>query len=269
MNHLSLSIADIALRLECPDPAFLSQLVQERYEAFVCPESPSPHIRIRLQPTASPPTRARIESVKVRPAEGGWRFVYDTFVADVSPDADSAEVTCLHSPYAVDSFLRALLALYLPQRQGVILHAAAVRDAGRGYLFAGRSGAGKSTVARLLCDLAEVLSDELVAVRRTPDGWQVYGTPFWGDFARAGANLHAPLHAIYLLKHAAQHRVEPLSRGDALRALLQCSLQFAEGAQVAEWMLNVVSALARDVPACRLHFLPDAGFWQQIHPPSL
>ena len=269
MNHLSLSIADIALRLECPDTVFLQQLLQERYEAFVSAEEPSPHIRIRLQPTTSPPTRARIESVKVRPAEGGWRFVYDTFVADVTANADSAEVNCLHSPYAVDSFLRALLALYLPQRDGVMIHASALRYGGRGYLFAGRSGAGKSTVARLLCNLAEVLSDELVAVRRTAEGWQVYGTPFWGDFARAGANLHAPLQDIYLLKHAASHRLEALPRGDALRALLQCSLQFAEGAQVAEWMLNVVSALARDVPAYRLHLLPDPGFWQLIHPPSL
>jgi hypothetical protein len=269
MNELTLSIADIALTLRCPDAAFLQQLVQERYEAFTLAAEQKPDIRVRLNPMHRPPTRARLESVKVRSAEGGWRFVYDTFVADVSANADDAEVTCLNSPYAVDSFLRALLALHLPQRHGVILHAAAVRDAGRGYLFAGRSGAGKSTVARLLCDLAEVLSDELVAVRRTAEGWQVYGTPFWGDFARAGANLHAPLQDIYLLKHAASHRLEALPRGDALRALLQCSLQFAEGAQVAEWMLNVVSALARDVPAYRLHLLPDPGFWQLIHPPSL
>ena len=97
-----------------------------------------------------------------------------------------------------------------------------------------------------------------------PEGWQVFGTPFWGDFARAGANLSAPLQGIYLLQHAKQHHLEKLSRRDALTAILQCSLQFAEGTQVAEWMLNAVSALACDVPVYRLHFLPDVGFWKII-----
>lgn len=260
MKSLTLSIAEIVLTLECPDEAFLQELVQERYAAFVSlPRQPD--IRIVLRPGHAPPTRTRLESVKVRQAEGGWRFVYDTFVADVSPQADASDVACLQSAYAVDSFLRTLLALYLPQHGGVLLHASAVRHEGRGYLFAGRSGAGKTTVARLLADRAEVLSDELVAVRRTPAGWQVFGTPFWGDFARAGANLSASLHAVYLLRHAKQHHLEPLPRRDALTAILRCSLQFAEGAQVAEWMLSVVSALAREVPTYRLHFLPDAGFW--------
>lgn len=268
MTSLTLSIAEIVLTLECLDEAFLQELVQERYAAFV--DSPrQPDIRIVLRPGHAPPTHTRLESVKVRQAEGGWRFVYDTFVADVSPQAHSGEVACLRSAYAVDSFLRTLLALYLPQHGGVLLHASAVRHEGTGYVFAGRSGAGKTTVARLLADRAQVLSDELVAVRRTPAGWQVYGTPFWGDFARAGANLHAPLHAVYLLRHAKQHRVEPLPRRDALSAILQCSLQFAEGAQVAEWMLNVVSGLVRELPTYRLHFLPEAGFWSLVVNPSV
>lgn len=263
MKSLNISIAGAVLKLECTDEAFLRELLQERYAAFVSLEE-KPDIHIVLQPHSSPPTHVRIESVKVRQAEGGWRFVYDTFVADVTPTADGAEVACLRSSYAVDSFLRTLMALYLPQHNGVMLHASAVRYRGQGYVFAGRSGTGKSTVARLLASIAEVLSDELVAIRRMPEGWQVFGTPFWGDFARAGANLNAPLQGIYLLQHAKQHHLEKLSRRDALAAILQCSLQFAEGTQVAEWMLNVVSALARDVSAYRLHFLPDKGFWEIV-----
>ncbi len=263
MKKLNISIANAVLNLECTDEAFLRELLQERYAAFVA-SGAEPDIHIILQPKSSPPTRTRMESVKVRQAEGGWRFVYDTFVADVTPAVDEAEVACLRSPYAVDSFLRTLMALYLPHHGGVMLHASAVRHEGQGYVFAGRSGTGKSTVARLLANIAEVLSDELVAVRQMPEGWQVFGTPFWGDFARAGANLSAPLQGIYLLQHARQHRLEKLSRRDALTAILQCSLQFAEGAQVAEWMLNVDSALARDVPVYRLHFLPDMGFWEVV-----
>jgi hypothetical protein len=131
-------------------------------------------------------------------------------------------------------------------------------------VFAGRSGAGKSTVARILSGEAEVLSDELVALRRLPGGWYAYGTPFWGDFARAGVNLSAPLRAICLLQHAKEPRLERLSRRDALTGVLQCSLQFAEGPQVAEWMLNVVSALVQDVAVHRLRFPPSIEFWEVV-----
>ena len=48
-------------------------------------------------------------------------------------------------------FLQVLLIVYLAQRrQGVIFHAAGIRDAdGSGLLFAGKSTAGKSTTAKL------------------------------------------------------------------------------------------------------------------------
>lgn len=264
MKQLVISIANVALRLECFDETFLDELARERYESFIVSGVEHPHIRILLHPKSSPPTRIRMESAKVRQAEGGWRFVYDSFVADVTAEMESAEVVCLRSAYAVDSFLRTLLALYLPRYNGMLLHAAAVRDEQKGYVFAGRSGAGKSTIARLLAGRTEILTDELVALCRAPDGWCAFGTPFWGDFAQAGANLSAPLHALYLLAHAQRNHVERLSRRDALLAVLQCSLQFAEGAQVAEWMLNAVSLLVREVPIHRLHFLPDASFWQLV-----
>ncbi|MCS6949224.1 MAG: hypothetical protein RMM06_04445 [Armatimonadota bacterium] len=263
MRTLTLSIANVAMRLSCTDEAFLQELQQERYAAFVHPEGQE-EMHILLQAMPVPPTRARMEGVKVRRAEGGWRFVYDTFVADVTQGVERAEVACLRSPYAVDSFLRALLGLYLPPRGGVLLHACGVCHEGIGYLFAGRSGAGKSTVARLLSSQAQVLSDELVAVRRIAEGWRVFSTPFWGEFVRASVNQSAPLKAIYVLQQASQHRLELLPLRRALSALLQCSLQFAEGAEVAEWMLHTVSALAREVPAYRLHFLPDLGFWDLV-----
>lgn len=264
MKTLDIGIADIALRIECSDETFLQALLRERYEAFVLTNIQQPHVRITLHPKSTPPPRVRMESVKVRQAEGGWRFVYDTFVADVTAEAGYAEVDCLSSVFAVDSFLRTLLALILPPRNGLLVHASAVRLGERGYVFAGRSGAGKTTVARLLVDRAEVLSDELVALRRTLSEWRVYGTPFWGDFARAGVNLSAPLRAIYLLHQHREHRLETLSRRDAMAGILQCSLQFAEGVQIAEWMLNVVSRLVKDVPVYRLQFLPDVGFWEVV-----
>src|SRR5262249_20236905 len=54
---------------------------------------------------------------------------------------------------------------YLARERGLEVHACGVRDAdGRGYLFAGQSGAGKSTIARLWLGepAATILSDDRV-----------------------------------------------------------------------------------------------------------
>src|SRR5206468_311750 len=54
----------------------------------------------------------------------------------------------------------------LAQRRGVELHACGIIDAGRGLLFIGNSGDGKTTTARLWQnEAAEIVSDDRVVVR--------------------------------------------------------------------------------------------------------
>lgn len=264
MNGLELGIAGVHLSIEWEGQGVLQPRLQERYSAFTTAEPRTCHIRVKVHEKTSSPTHARLESVKVRQAEGGWRFVYDTFVADATFALDKVEVTCVQSEYAFDTFLRALLALYLPYQRGVLVHACALVEGDRAYVFAGRSGSGKSTIARMLAEQVHVLSDELVVLRQTEVGWEAFGTPFWGEFQRAGMNIHAPIHGIYLLRQAKQHAIERVGRRESLTALLQCSLQFAEGSHIAEKMLEVVTDLVTAVPVGRLHFLPDSGFWQLV-----
>ena len=90
-----------------------------------------------------------------------------------------------------------LMMYFLAVNRGTLIHAAGASIAGRGYLFAGRSGAGKSTFSRLLaggdvpCDL---LSDDRMAIRLLPGGFRIFGTPWPGD-AGIAANRDAPLAA--------------------------------------------------------------------------
>ena len=60
-----------------------------------------------------------------------------------------------------------LLMYYLSKRKGLLVHAAGMVLGGRVYLFAGVSGAGKSTISELLvrARIGKVLSDERMIVR--------------------------------------------------------------------------------------------------------
>src|SRR5256885_3293464 len=75
---------------------------------------------------------------------------------------------------------------------GFLLHAATVLRNGKAYVFFGRSGTGKSTVAAL-SPLGSVLTDEISLLKRIDGQWHAFGTPFWGEFRAAGTNRSAPV----------------------------------------------------------------------------
>ena len=71
-----------------------------------------------------------------------------------------------------------LLMYTLAEREGAIMHATAVDLNGKGYLFPGRSGAGKSTISEIfLSKNHAVLSDDRVVVRKINDTFSALGHP--------------------------------------------------------------------------------------------
>ncbi|MBU4418310.1 MAG: hypothetical protein KJ594_00265, partial [Candidatus Omnitrophica bacterium] len=84
-------------------------------------------------------------------------------------------------------FLQVLLINYFAQRnQGIFTHSVGIKDVDdRGLLFAGKSGAGKSTTARLWHkhSKAMVLNDDRIIVRKVNGKFFIYGSPWHGEFS--------------------------------------------------------------------------------------
>ena len=110
---------------------------------------------------------------------------------------------------AIDTFLRVAYSLALLPAGALLVHAASLGRQGRAWLFPGPSGSGKTTLTRVSGD-AEVLSDEISIVRVDAAGARCYGSPFFGDLGRPGANRALPLAAMHFLRHADRHVVSPL-----------------------------------------------------------
>jgi hypothetical protein len=190
-------------------------------------------------------------------------FSYDLDDASVILRSSGAEFRGVRHEYALDSLLRILLTMVLLPKRGFLLHAATVVRDGRAYVFAGRSGAGKSTVASLSPE-GSVLTDEISLLRYTDGRWQAHGTPFWGEFRAAGRNDHYPLAGIYSLVQAPEDRVEAISKKEILRALLPCVLFFTSEKDANEALLHTLVGLVDQVPCRRLHFRRDAEFWKAV-----
>ncbi|MGD0336680.1 MAG: hypothetical protein ABSB18_06225 [Candidatus Omnitrophota bacterium] len=78
-------------------------------------------------------------------------------------------------------FLNILIIYYLSKyKVGLMVHSCALDDNGNGYIFAGRSGAGKSTISRIWgkLDSVRVLSDDRVVVRKDKGAYYIYPTPW-------------------------------------------------------------------------------------------
>jgi len=147
---------------------------------------------------------------------------------------------------------------------GFQLHASSAIRNDRAFLFAGVSGVGKTTTARLAPADAIVLTDEISYVRRSESGYRAYGTPFAGELARPGANASAPIERVCLLKQSSQNRLLPVTRAQAVRALMRHVLFFAQDNELVERVLDSVVRFASSVEVVEMEFTRDGRGWDLI-----
>jgi hypothetical protein len=160
---------------------------------------------------------------------------------------------------------RLLCSFLLMQKGGVLLHASAVVDRGRAWVFSGPSGSGKTTIAGLAGD-RPVLNDETIALRPGARGWDACATPFYGSGgpAMARVNERAPLRGLCFLRKADRFGHRRLSPSEAVaRAFPEVMLPKRDG-RVTERLLATLAALAAAVPAWELEFAPDTALWSYL-----
>ncbi len=151
-------------------------------------------------------------------------------------------------PQSVDAFLRAFFSSQLNVSGGALVHACGLAAGGRAHVFIGRSGAGKSTLARLAAGAGiEVISDEIVPLRRERGRFYVYGSPFWGEMRSAGRPLRLPLGGIYALRKGRRNLLRPGSAAGFMPLFLRCCLNFSREPAAAAGLL------ATAAPANRLY----------------
>ena len=152
---------------------------------------------------------------------------------------------------------RILLLNTLGLDRGIMMHACGVDDAGRGLLFTGPSGAGKTTMARLWSDHgdATVLGDECIIVRRVEHQYRVYGTPWTGQ-DRVACPGGVPLERIFFIQHADEDAVSRKGWISTVESLLtQVFSTFYDRAAM-QYTLDFCSELGRRVPGYDLRFVP-------------
>ena len=257
---VTVEIGGIPILLQSNDADFCA-LIEQRYAGFVNPSAtPAYQFQIQLEPPVVPSE----EDARVFKDGPVWHLERRDCRAEWDAHSRRGWVLQSPNPYSIDTVLRIVHSLVLAKEGGFLVHAASAVRHGRAFVFAGTSGAGKTTMARLAPPDSVVLTDEISYIRRSGNGYQAYGTPFAGELARVGANLRAPLAALYFLEKGPSNRIEPAEQFAAARVLLRHILFFAHDRELVKRVFESAVEFVSRVPVAWFVFSPGERAWELI-----
>ena len=258
---LVIEIGGTPLRVNTTDADFL-EMLQERYSGFIR-ESSQAELEFEVE-TANADFVSMDSDVHVTHQRGRWSLRRGDFQAEWEPASRTGSIRLSPKSHSFDSVLRIVHTLVLARQGGFLLHAASAIRNGKAFLLAGVSGAGKTTISSMAPPDADLLTDEISYVCKQNPGYIAFGTPFTGELNQAGENVSAPIAALYLLAKGNENRIDPISSGDAARALLANILFFAEDEELVQSIFHSAFEFVSRVPVSRLTFVPDARVWELI-----
>ena len=149
-----------------------------------------------------------------------------------------------------------LMICLLSQGRGLMVHACGVIDCGKGYLFAGNSTHGKTTMARLWRNCGIILNDDRIILRHRDGRFWMYGTPFHGEYSRVSSQ-GVPLDKIFFLSHAETNEINLRKGATASSMLLARSFLPLWDSVGISYTLEFCGQLVTDIPCYELGFVPN------------
>lgn len=167
---------------------------------------------------------------------------------------------CQDVRFCIDNALMLLFAFRTAPLMTLEMHAAVVVKEGRGYLFLGHSGTGKSTHARqwlAAFDDAWLLNDDNPILRVMEDGEvRVYGSP-WSGKTPCYNNAYARVGGIVKLSQAPHNKMRILSLPEAYAYMLSSASGLKMDRQMADCMYESIKHVITHVKCYHLDCLPN------------
>lgn len=161
----------------------------------------------------STPTTKRINrDISYLEAPGSEKcFVLGDFIA--LADGKYKNICCWKDDEnGIETVLAYIFYTHAVRRQMLQLHCATIDDGGRGILFLGPSGIGKTTQAERWAQYrgSAIINGDIGFVQRTPAGYTAWGTPWHGSSPYC-LNASVPVKALVVLKQAPENRLHQLT----------------------------------------------------------
>lgn len=251
MLRRTIAIGPLAVTCASDDPSFDAMIARD-YRNFLSPRHTG--FPVRILPLPVPGAGELSVTVNRR----GIVIARDDFHSISDAAYTRTDLRIQRDTYSFNSWLRIFLTMAGLRRGALFIHGAGWRDGAGAWLFAGRSGAGKSTITRIL-GKPHALSDELTLLHHDGSATTACSTPFWGELQRGGEHSRrGTLRGICSLRHGAVVDLAPAAPAATLRTLLSTILFFSDNAVLMRRLLATAAAITRAVPGYALTFPRDA-----------
>lgn len=304
-TEIKLKIADIIIEMQ--SNFALEQLtkkeqrfqIAERFKNFFYEGKEDPHIIIKVEIVDKLPQIGKAEPVFItyhfQDGSENWRLLkkdntyiyksplkdkrqlmlvnetFDRVTAYLLPKKDKGRVW--NTSDIIYDFLQVLLINnFALKKGGIFTHAIGVKDLnGKGLLFAGKSGSGKTATARLWHkhSKAMVLNDDRIIVRKLNGKLLIYGSPWHGEFSDYLASRieSAPLEKLFFIHHSSKNTARRISEKTAFNFLYPALFPTFWDKECLENIVSFCQDLIRSVPCYSLGFINDKrviGFVRKI-----
>ena len=195
--------------------------------------------------SASPDFRVEISEEDIR---------YERLMAAKEAETEGKQAVNYEDAYLETLAVCRKAAEILPAFDTILFHGSAISVEGEAFIFAAKSGTGKSTQARLwreyFGEAAVMINDDKPLLKISGNEVRVYGSP-WNGKHQLGGNISAPLKAIAILERAEENRISPLDKRSALPMLCQQSYRPRKAESLAKTM-ELIDRLGTGVKLCKL-----------------
>lgn len=187
-------------------------------------------------------------------------FSFEKNIWNLTLDTDKESVDPLEYP------LDGLIIYYLTVIKGdILIHASGINSEGKGYIFSGISGKGKSTMAGIWKENGtEVIHDDRLVIRNNGSLFVFHNTPVYDN----EIPKESMLDRIFLIEHGKENRMERLYGARAISSVISNCIQHNWGETTIATLLASVTKLCNSVPVYRLYFKPDSsitGYLNNFH----
>ena len=195
------------------------------------------------------------------------------------PDTAAGRIYLLKQGHECFRPLHRLLWMYLAQvlgeKRSCFIHSAALVQDGKGYLFLGDSGAGKSSLAKV-SDQAIVLSDDSPILGKQNGDYMVFSSPFHQMKPLLGWNKEAIgrsaiVKGLYFLAKDDRLYLDRISRKEAVSKILKRYILFFPyiSGRAKSALFDLVLELCHRLPIHNLHFCLDQDVWGLVAGPRV
>ena len=263
-NNFSINIGEIPFTIFFDDKDFLvenkqifSNFISQKVESSI-------NIQVEYVPSENFKFETGLESPKIffDPIKNIYNMYWNSFNGIFNSDQMIGKINC-SKHFGLNSFIRIVLTLVLLKNQGFLIHASSLIRNNKGYVFPGKSGAGKTTITRLTPD-SILLSDELSLIKKVNGKFRAYGTPFWSELSINGENTSISIEDIYFPIQDKKNYAKSIGFSLALEKLLPNVIFYLNDKNLEKKLFNLCIEFISKISPYELHFLPESTFWRSI-----